>query len=770
MLRKKVFFFSNCFIFIFWIILSLITFFIYKSIFVLNSPIKELHNVLTYGEFFIVATFSIIILLFLHYLINETKDKILDTVFGNKKDNNSSSNIIEDREAKSIKDDLLDREKIVSDLAKMIKVKHHETFTIAVDGNWGEGKSTIINFVKQKLSEDDNFIFFDFNPWFYSNEKSIIEGFFEELQKEHSFLSESKFLKKLVTENSEKLFKFKVPFRKSGSIQKLKGKISKKLIYRKQKLIIVIDDIDRLSKPEEILEVLKIIGIFQKLQNIIFLVAFDKDVVEANLKGIANKDKMYLEKLINFSFKIITKQNNIDKFFTKSIEREFTGKNKSINIKDIKRVYFEDISMPSYLSYDSNYKKTYWKFNTLREVKQFLNSFTNTHKILEQEVNIRDLFRLTIFKTFYLKIYNDILNNKDFYIGGTFSRGSQMKDNDKKFIKEYINELTKDSKNKDFMLGNIINLFPALNMVFDGHASTVDYESAEKESRICHQDYFHRYFLEEVTEDEVSNKFVINFIENWSSKPLDEKKDLYSPNNKKYKDFLRKIQLNIEKINKNDHDDFIRENCKELIEENDSSVDNYEEICNILLRLIDFENLTENKNYHKNELNKFIKIINQSSSLYFVNIFIDSYKNKSAHRQGYKKVIKGMESEFHKRIENELFVDKKDIIKETKNIINFTRLIGMNFKDPSLDKRIEEYLNMMFKKDLKYLIKLLELYFARKKITNGIGEFVKLIDAKNVMDFVNNNKNDINKLSQNDISIINKFTSEYKKYIKDKNK
>ena len=479
---------------------------------------------------------------------------------------------------------------------------------------------------------------------------------------------------------------------------------------------------------------------------------------------------MYLEKLINFSFKVITKQNNIDKYFTKKIEQGFTGKNKDNNIKDIKRVYFEDISMPSYISYGSNYKKTYWRFNTLRGAKQFLNSFMKTHKMLDQEVNIKDLFRLIIFKVFFLKVYNDILNNKDFYIGGTFSGGSEMKDIDKKFIKEYINNLTKDLDDKDFVLDNIVNLFPMLNMAFDGYASIIDYKYAEKENKICHQNYFHRYFLGKVTEDEVSNRLVINFIENWSSKSLDEKKELHSPCNKKYKDFLRKVQLNIERVNKNDYDNFIRENYKDLIGENNSGVNNYDEISNILLGLIDFESSTDDTNYQKNELNKFIEIINQSSDLYFLNIFIDSYKNKSTHRQGYEEVIKKMKSEFHKRIEKELFIDKKDIIKETKNIINFTRLIGMNFKDPFLDERIEKYLNMMFKKDLKYLIKLLELYFAKERTTNRIGEFAKLIDVKKVMDFVNNNKNNINKLPQNDINIVNKFSNEYKKHIENEQK
>jgi len=759
-LRKKVLFFSNYFIFIFWLIFLLSILFFYEKIFELN--INTLYEIII---------FAFLFLLFLDYLISKIKNhfnNFLDFIFGNKKDDNFNDDILEDGEVKSIKNDALDRGKIVSGLTKMIKVEHHETFTIAIDGNWGEGKSTIINFVKEELSENNNFIFFDFNPWFYSNEKSITEGFFEELQKKHSFLSESKFLKELITDNSEKLLKFKLPFKQEGSIQELKSKISKKLIYRKQKLIIVIDDIDRLSKPEEILEVLKIIGIFQKLQNIDFLIAFDKDIVEAKLKNEVGKDKMYLEKLINFSFKIVTEQNNIDKYFNKVIEQKFNKGDKII--EDVKKVYYENVSMPSYSDYSSNYKRTSWRFNTLREVKQFLNSFINIYKTLDQEINIRDLFRLIIFKTFYLKIYNDILNDKDFYIGGAFSGGSEMKDIDKKFIKKHIDDLIKDFNNKGFILDNIINLFPMLNMAFDGYVSAVDYEYAEKEKKICHQKYFNRYFLEEVPKYEVSDRFVVNFIENWNSKSLESKEELYSPDNKKYEDFLRKIQLNIDKIKKDDYDDFIKENYKELVKENSRGINNYDEVSNILLSLVDFENFTEDKDNQKNELNKYIEIINQSSNLYFAYCFVYSYKNKSVHRAGYEKVIEEMKLKLHKRIEKELFIDKKDIIEETEDIINFIQLIGMNFEDPVSDKRIEEYLNEMFKKDLKYLIKLLELYFARKKITNGIDAFVKLINAKNVMDFVNKNKDNIDKLPQNEIDIIDKFSSEYDKYIKDKNK
>lgn len=725
-------------------------------------------NELYIAIYIIIGSFTIFYFIFFVLLFDfliKIKNVFLNFIFGVKK-NNGSNNILEDTEIKNIKDDLLDRKKIVSDLVKIIEDDYKETFTISLDGEWGEGKSTIINFIKEEFKNNNDFIFFDFNPWFYSNEKSIIKGFFEELQKKYSFFSESKFLKEFITENSEKLLKFKLPFKKDRSIEELKNKISKKLVYRKQKLIIVIDDVDRLPEIKKILEVLKIIGIFQKLKNIIFLLSFSKEVVEANLAGNKIKDDKYLEKLINYNFKIITKQKNIDDYFYKKIEQEFLNKKKVI--ENIKKIY-KDLFMPTIIDYYIDSQRTHWKFNTLREVKIFLNYFIGTYNRLHKEINIEDFFRLSIFKVFYLKIYNDILNNRGLYIHSSFLSPNQIEEKDKEYAKKHIENLVKDFKDKDFIRHNIYEMFPVMKHVF-APSSTIDHETAEKKQRIFHRDYFHRYFLEEILDDEVSDKYITYFIKNWSDYSLKRKKKLYFPDNKKYSVYLRKILLHTDKIKKGDYDIFIKENYKNLLaRSSDGKNNNYYEIMHILFRLIDFiyKKSFDDKKIQEEKLNQFIDIVNNSNNLYFANYFVDYYKTRNdfhENREGNEKFIKKLNYELRNRIEKELFIDKKDIIKETNNIINFTTLIKMHFENSNQDKRIEQYLNIMFEKNLNYLIKLLELYFGNRNISDiGIKGFAELFNLKAIINFINKNINKINQLSKKDIELVNKLIKECEK-------
>jgi predicted KAP-like P-loop ATPase len=88
------------------------------------------------------------------------------------------------------------------------------------------------------------------------------------------------------------------------STDKLKEKISKELKEINNKIIIVIDDIDRLTK-DEIRQLFQLIKINADFPNVIYLLAFDREIVEHNLTvqdGFSGKD--YLEKIVQVFFDI----------------------------------------------------------------------------------------------------------------------------------------------------------------------------------------------------------------------------------------------------------------------------------------------------------------------------------------------------------------------------------------------------------------------------------------------------------------------------------
>ena len=85
-------------------------------------------------------------------------------------------------EEKAVKYDLLNRTKIITDLYNSINFcKNKEKFIISITGEWGSGKTTILNIVKEKLDKEKFIIIDDFDIWKYSNEKSLIYGIVDEI-------------------------------------------------------------------------------------------------------------------------------------------------------------------------------------------------------------------------------------------------------------------------------------------------------------------------------------------------------------------------------------------------------------------------------------------------------------------------------------------------------------------------------------------------------------------------------------------------------------
>jgi len=76
--------------------------------------------------------------------------------------------------------DVLNRQYFATKLANAIrKYEHIESLVIGIYGEWGSGKTSIANLLKNELeeqfrgSEESTPIFVDFNPWNFSDQNSV---------------------------------------------------------------------------------------------------------------------------------------------------------------------------------------------------------------------------------------------------------------------------------------------------------------------------------------------------------------------------------------------------------------------------------------------------------------------------------------------------------------------------------------------------------------------------------------------------------------------
>ena len=93
--------------------------------------------------------------------------------------------LYDDAPIQNSSEDQYDRIKLVGKLAHIIKEKTkmpHRCFTMGIYGAWGEGKTSVLNLLKEKLDSIDNLYQCSFNPWMLSDQVSIMQEFFIVLQ------------------------------------------------------------------------------------------------------------------------------------------------------------------------------------------------------------------------------------------------------------------------------------------------------------------------------------------------------------------------------------------------------------------------------------------------------------------------------------------------------------------------------------------------------------------------------------------------------------
>ncbi len=87
-----------------------------------------------------------------------------------------------DRPIQRASNDKLNRVKFSTELANSIsRWTEKDSLVVAIYGNWGDGKTSVKNMVKEVFEENKKPTFMEFNPWQWADENHITEAFFKEI-------------------------------------------------------------------------------------------------------------------------------------------------------------------------------------------------------------------------------------------------------------------------------------------------------------------------------------------------------------------------------------------------------------------------------------------------------------------------------------------------------------------------------------------------------------------------------------------------------------
>lgn len=448
---------------------------------------------------------------------------------------------IPDRAIITSSEDELNRNSFAEQLkGSLSSWENQESLVISLKGEWGEGKSSVINLLKEqfeiKKSENDPTII-EFNPWAYANQDSLSFHFFNdigsELKIKKAVKKDDKLAKKLKLYsqlinlgNETKIFKDVIPhlilllgifgitaskifewisvspkwvenilfilglsvllaqlfggflnkiasyleiksISSENSPQGLKKEIVNHLKERKKKLLIIIDDIDRLSQ-KEICEVFKLIRVNADFPNTIYLLAFDSRIIESNLeeqKGISGKD--YLKKIVQVDFNLpYTRNDKVQQFLFTELDKVIKKLPNSVN------EYFKEGNHYWANTYHSGYKNF---FNNIRDVKRYINSLYFNINLLHREdifeINPIDFIALEALRVFTPDFYDFMKLRKSLFTDPLDSEGiigTTTEQRKKEILMgiEIVDKTLKKSVNE-----LIKHLFPQLELILKERGS-----------------------------------------------------------------------------------------------------------------------------------------------------------------------------------------------------------------------------------------------------------------------------------------------------------
>lgn len=355
-----------------------------------------------------------------------------------------------DQPLKNPEDDLLGYGPLAEEVAKsIIDGAFPGGFTIAIQGPWGSGKSTMLNFIRHYLEKPGQNapIIVQFNPWWFSRSgEEILLSFFKQLSAAIGKDDKNKDTARRVLKIGLSLLQCApIPYLQMISkgvenfveealkapvdIFELRDKVSNDLKGLGRKVVVFVDDIDRLH-PEEMKQLFMIIRAITDFPNTIYLLAFDRKVVASSI-GDNNKEmpgENYLQKIVQVPVDLpIIDEEHLLKSLSKGLEGIFV---------DTDQLLRDDSCLEYVLSHLIGENGP---VRTLRDVCRLLNRLYLTYPIAKGNVVLSDFVTIEALSIFYPKIYEAIRNHRKRFIG----YGQLDAKEDKKFYDTLLEGETK---------------------------------------------------------------------------------------------------------------------------------------------------------------------------------------------------------------------------------------------------------------------------------------------------------------------------------------
>lgn len=413
--------------------------------------------------------------------------------------------LLPDRPISANDEDSLGRSNIVRQIMSVIRAPiDEECFVVAITGEWGSGKTSVLNMVRNELKSDKSIISVAFNPWYFSvgDEQSLdvlLKRFFktlEDIVNAHIFRPNIPSLisryYKAISPALEKLpVSLDFLFEKDQiGLETIKKSLNTAFRELGRKIVVIIDDIDRMDGTE-IAYLFKMVRLCADFDNFVYLLAYDFHFVNEQLKGkFGTRAQDYINKIVQLELPLpkveLAKFEAVFSHYLGLVEQQLEVP-LSQETDFINRL--QSIFNPYVI----------FLLGNIRLMKLVINRYLLVLPIVKGEINYFDLLVLEIIRLRFPAIYEQIYRNPKYFtyqnnINWTLSNSNAVQE-----VSIFFEDLAKglDVETQTAILSLLGSVFHSVysyhhrqNIIFGS-----DYDSKYREMKsAAHPDYFPRYF------------------------------------------------------------------------------------------------------------------------------------------------------------------------------------------------------------------------------------------------------------------------------------
>jgi len=429
--------------------------------------------------------------------------------------------------------DLLNRLGFANHLANILLLNcDDDCLTVSLEGEWGYGKTSVINLVKGALNEKEYLpIIIEYNPWLAGNPESLIQDFLMQFSSQLNIKDKSdaalETSREMIAYSSlfsvaklvpgaepwasiieKTLSRFGRATKNIAELKKLdllgrKERVEIAIRKIKNPIVIIIDDIDRLT-PSETFQILRLVKAVADFPGTSFLLAFDSNYLVSVLdkNGIVNTSE-YLNKIVQLRvpLPIISERG----------------------MRDLANAELENLSDKLLTErFESDQERLSWIYHNYfkhlirnpRELKRFFNHLRFVLEQVEGQVCFADLFALSLISTKSNVVYEHIKNTPEAYIGKRISNDGLMTEKPDSIVKSFSDERAKklddfSEKERKLINGLLGEIFPLLATGGYSHYGVSDADSA---GRVSAPQRLHVAFHYKTPAGYFSDQEIIDFI------------------------------------------------------------------------------------------------------------------------------------------------------------------------------------------------------------------------------------------------------------------